>query len=238
MKKPIIGMTLDLEPAGGYSPYPWYALRRNYFDAVARAGAIPVAIPYQRALIEDFLESLHGLVIPGGFFDIHPSRYGVSECHDTVVTKDERTEFDIEITRRAFEKDLPLLGICAGAQLMNVLLGGTLYQHIPDDIENALEHEQKECRSQPSHGIAITENTLLHQIGGTKTAQVNSSHHQAIKDLGAGVVVNAIAPDGVVEGIEIPEKRFCLGVEWHPEYETTDLDRKIFQHFVAEARRS
>lgn len=237
MKKPLIGINLDLEPGGGYSPYPWYALRRNYFDAVARAGAIPVGIPYQINLIDEILDRIDGLIIPGGFFDIHPNHYGATDCHDTVVTKEDRTEFDSKITLRAFERDLPILGICAGAQLLNVFLGGTLHQHIPDEIENALDHEQKTCRTEPAHDIEIKEGTLLYEVAHIKHAAVNSSHHQAIKDLGKGVQINALAPDGVVEGIEVPEKRFCLGVEWHPEYEISDLDRQIFKKFVEEAQK-
>ena len=119
-----------------------------------------------------------------------------------------------------------------GEQLLNVILGGSLIQHIPDEIENPLDHEQTNPKSEPAHDIFIKENTLLHQIVKKRKIAVNSSHHQAVAAPGNAVVSNAFAPDGVIEGIEVPSKRFCLGVQWHPEYGINKSDQAIFQGFV------
>lgn len=235
MPKPYIGVILDHEPPGHYADFPWYALRQNYFDAIERAGGIPVGIPYHRDLVTPYLDVLQGLLVPGGFFDIHPSYFGTQDVHKTVITKDHRTQFERTMTTLALERGLPFLGICAGEQLLNVVRGGTLLQHIPEDIPNALEHEQKAPHDHPTHAIFIEPGTLLYDLAGCDQAEVNSTHHQAVKDLGKGLRVSARAPDGVIEGIEDASHRFCLGVEWHPEYGATDLDQKIFKRFVQEA---
>jgi putative glutamine amidotransferase len=236
MKKPIIGITLDWEKAGEYSAFPHYALRENYAIAVSRAGGVPFMLPHHVELVEDMLALLDGLIITGGNFDIDPSYYGGGEKHPTVVTKDTRTAFETAITTLALARNLPVLGICGGQQLLNVILGGSLIQHIPDSIDQALEHEQKHPRNQPGHEVVITENTLLHRIvGGTQLA-VNTSHHQAVRSVAPGVIVNAVAPDGVIEGIESTQHAFCLGVQWHPEYEISEGDSRLFAALVKAAR--
>ncbi len=235
MPRPIIGITLDSEPAGGWSKMPWYALRQNYCEAVARAGGLPVTLPHEPALAADYLAMIDGLLITGGAFDVDPSLFGASTRHATVKTKDRRTAFELAITRAALEADKPVLGICGGEQLLNVVLGGTLIQHIPDEIPNALAHEQPNPRTEPGHTVTIVGGTLLHRIVDTHELPVNSAHHQAVKDVGPGVVVNAVAPDGVIEGIEDPRRRFCLGVEWHPEYAISRGDDRIFEAFVRAA---
>ena len=130
---------------------------------------------------------------------------------------------------------MPVLGICGGQQLLNVVLGGTLIQHIPDETDGSIAHEQHNPRDEPGHDVTVVEGTLLHRIVDATTLSVNSAHHQAVKNAAAGTVVNATAPDGVVEGIEAPEYRFCLGVQWHPEFFIDSADAKIFRAFVAEA---
>jgi putative glutamine amidotransferase len=236
MKKPVIGITLDSEEPGGYSKFPWYAVRENYCDAVADAGGLPVPLPHQPAIANAYLDMIDGLVITGGAFDVDPALFGDKTRHETVVTKDRRTEFELAVTRGAINRDMPVLGICGGQQLLNVVLGGTLIQHIPDEIENALAHEQPNPRDEPGHDIAVTTNTLLHQITGTGTMSVNSAHHQAVKTIASPVIINATAPDGVIEGIELPGKRFCLGVQWHPEFLIDPGDKRIFDAFIDASR--
>jgi len=236
MKKPVIGITLDSEEPGGYSKFPWYAVRENYCDAVADAGGLPVPLPHQPAIANAYLDMIDGLVITGGAFDVDPALFGDKTRHETVVTKDRRTEFELAVTRGAINRDMPVLGICGGQQLLNVVLGGTLIQHIPDEIENALAHEQPNPRDEPGHDIAVTTNTLLHQITGTGTMSVNSAHHQAVKTIASPVIINAKAPDGVIEGIELPGKRFCLGVQWHPEFLIDPGDKRIFDAFIDASR--
>ena len=133
---------------------------------------------------------------------------------------------------------MPVLGICGGQQLLNVVLGGTLIQHIPDEVEGALAHEQPNPRTEPGHTVAVAPGSLLHRIVGATEMSVNSAHHQAALDVGEGVLVDAVAPDGVIEGIESRRHRFCLGVQWHPEYGIDRGDAKIFEAFVAACRES
>jgi putative glutamine amidotransferase len=116
-----------------------------------------------------------------------------------------------------------------------VVLGGTLIQHIPDEIRDALAHEQPNPRDEPGHAITVTLGTLLHRITGTGTMSVNSAHHQAVRTVGPNVVIDAVAADGVIEGIELPGKRFCLGVQWHPEFSIDPGDSKIFDAFIEAA---
>lgn len=233
MKIPRIGITLDSEPAGGWSKMPWYAVRQNYCDAVVRAGGLPLVLPHEAALADAYLDGLDGLLVTGGAFDVDPALFGAASKHASVTTKDRRTEFEYAMVKGALARDLPILGICGGEQLLNVVLGGTLHQHIPDEIPGALAHEQPNPRTEPGHSVAVVPGTLLHRTTARDTMQVNSAHHQAVKDVGPGVCVNARAPDGVIEGIELPGKRFCLGVEWHPEYSIDPGDERIFSAFVA-----
>jgi len=244
MKTPVIGITLDSEPPGGYSKYPWYALRENYAGAVVQAGGLPMILPHEPELVEQYLERIDGLVITGGDFDVDPALFGATEQHKTVKTKTKRTLFERAIIEGALAADMPTLGICGGQQLLHVVLGGTLIQHIPDEVENALAHEQPNPRHQTGHRVTIEKGTLLHDILGVTEIEVNSAHHQAAKDAPATspttsptiVRVNARAPDGVIEGIETEQHRFCLGVQWHPEFLITAGDRQIFAAFVDATR--
>lgn len=235
--RPVIGVSLDSEEAGGWSKLPWYALRQNYCAAVAAAGGLPVALPHEPERAEDYAAALDGLVVTGGAFDVDPALFGAESRHETVRTKDRRTAFELAVLKEALARDLPVLGICGGQQLLNVVLGGTLIQHIPAEVPGALAHEQPNPRSEPGHEVEVVAATLLHRICATRRLQVNSAHHQAAKDVGPGVVVNARADDGVIEGIEDGRYRFCLGVEWHPEFHISAGDRAIFDAFVAAARR-
>ncbi len=236
--RPRIGLSLDSEEGGGYSPLPWYALRRNYADAVADAGGLPLALPHAAEAADAYLDALDGIVITGGNFDVDPALFGAETRHAQVTTKDGRTRFELALVRAALARDMPVLGICGGQQLLNVVLGGTLVQHIPDSFPDGLAHEQPNPRTEPGHEVAIVPGTRLHGTCGTTTMQVNSAHHQAADAVGEGVVVNARAPDGVIEGIEAPGYRFCLGVEWHPEYHIDPADARIFAAFIEAAART
>ena len=234
-KRPLIGLTLDAEPAGGWSNYPWYALRRNYSAAVAAAGGLAVALPHDAGLAEDYLDRLDGLIVTGGAFDVDPALYGEGERHQTVALKAERTIAEMQFLQGALARDLPVLGICGGQQLLAVVLGGTLFQHIPDAVPDALPHEQATSHYEPGHEVRVLAGTLLREIVGAPTMQVNTSHHQAVRH-GGLAQVNAVAPDGVIEGVEDAARRFCLGVQWHPEYLIDPGDTAIFAALVAAAR--
>jgi putative glutamine amidotransferase len=232
MNRPRIGITLDSEPAGGWSKMPWYALRQNYCGAVADVGGLPLPLPHEPELASAYLDGLDGLLVTGGAFDVDPALFGDGTKHATVKTKDRRTAFEYAMVKGAIERDMPILGICGGEQLLNVVLDGTLHQHVPDVFPNGLAHEQPNPRTEPGHAVDVVPGTLLHRVVGSTRMNVNSAHHQAVKDVGPGVVVNARAPDGVIEGIEHTGKRFCLGVEWHPEYSIDPGDGAIFVAFI------
>ena len=236
MAQPVIGLTLDSEPPGGYSKLPWYALRENYCAAVTRAGGLPVLLPHEVEQADAYLRVIDGLVVTGGAFDVDPAIFGAETRHASVKTKDRRTQFELALTRRALSADKPVLGICGGQQLMNVVLGGTLIQHIPDEVSGALVHEQKNPRNEPGHIVRFAEGTRLREIARCGEAPVNSTHHQAVKAPAPGLVVDATAPDGVIEGIEDPRRRFCIGVQWHPEYAIGDADLRLFAAFIDAAR--
>jgi putative glutamine amidotransferase len=232
MAQPIIGLTLDHEPPGGYSNFPWYAIRENYCNAVRRAGGLPILLPHDPAAASDYLDRIDGLIVTGGGFDVDPALFGEPTRHPTVKTKDRRTAFELAIASGALARDVPLLGICGGQQLLNVALGGTLIQHIPDEVRDCLPHRQPNPRNEPGHIVRVIAGTLLHRITGADSLAVNSAHHQAVKVAGPGLVVDAVAEDGVVEGIEDPSYRFCLGVQWHPEFEISEADHRIFRAFI------
>jgi putative glutamine amidotransferase len=240
MKKPSIGITLDYRKEGDFSCYPWYAVTERYIKAVYLAGGIPVLLaPYpEEDLIKSYFSLIQGLIVTGGNYDIDPVFYGCENLYPGNKIDATRTRFEQMMIQEAMANDLPFLGICGGFQLLNVVLGGTLIQHIPDVIEQALVHEsnlahpQGAPREKPSHPVKISENTLLHRIVETDQLEVNSAHHQALQNLGKNVVVNAVAPDGVIEGIEVQGLKFCLGVEWHPEFYVNEGDVKLFKHFI------
>lgn len=231
--KPLIGITLDAEPPGGYSQYPWYALRANYAGAVAAAGGIPVGLPHLPELADAMLDRIDALIVTGGAFDVDPALYGDGAIHPTVSLKAARTAAELALLQGALLRDMPVLGICGGQQLLAVALGGTLIQHIPDSVPAALEHEQPNPRHEPGHSITLVSGTRLHSIVGTGTMHVNSAHHQAVRAAGPRALVNAHAPDGVIEGIEDPARRFCLGVQWHPEFLIDPGDRRILMALIA-----
>jgi len=235
---PRIGLTLDAEPPGGYSRLPWYAIRENYCQAIARAGGLPIPLPHQLELAEAYVDLLDGLVVTGGAFDLDPSLYGASARHATVRTKERRTAFEWAITEAALARDLPTLGICGGQQLLNVVLGGDLLQHIPDAVPGCLAHEQPNPRTEPGHSVDVVAGTALHRLGGRLRLEVNSAHHQAAGAIGPGVVVSGRAPDGVIEAIEAPARRFCIGVQWHPEYRISAADDALFEALIAASRAS
>lgn len=232
MVAPVIGLTLDSEPPGGYAEQPWYAIRANYCSAVVAAGGVPVALPHEPDLASRYLDVIDGLLVTGGHFDVDPALFGAASRHATVTTKDRRTAFELAIVRAAHAAAVPALGICGGQQLMNVALGGSLVQHIPDAVPGALAHEQPNPRTEPGHSVAVAPGTALRAIVGDATMRVNSAHHQAVDEVAPGFVVNARAPDGVIEGIEDLTHRWFIGVQWHPEYAIDPGDARIFRSLI------
>ena len=208
--------------------------------AVTEAGAVPVILPpiARPVAIRNALSVLDGLIITGGNFDIHPSYYGEKPINELGVVKASRTEFELEIAQTALRKDLPLLGLCGGEQALNVALGGSLFQDIAAQVPTAIEHEQSEKKSYGGHYVEIVPGTRLREIVRYPRIEVNTSHHQAVNRLGKGLIIDAVADDGVIEGIESTRHSFALGVQWHPEVlaPKRQAHRRIFSAFIAACR--
>jgi len=237
MDKPIIGIVLDYSTKkvkhGGYANFPWHALRMHYSQVITQIGGIPIFLPYEYNLIKDYLKICKGLLLPGGDMDIHPSLYGEKVSVKKIILdkNNPRTEFESELLQAALKINIPILGICLGFQLLNVVLGGSLYQDIKEQVQTDIIHTSK------SHPITITKDTLLHKITGKNNFKVNSFHHQTVKKLGKGLKISATAPDGLTEAIELDNHPFGIGVEWHPEFQETNEDKKLFKAFVLAAQK-
>lgn len=186
---------------------------------VLEAGGLPLILPIPHTasdLIDGYLEAIDGLILTGGA-DIHPSLYGQTVLERCGEIDEERDRFEVELVRAARSRDLPLLGICRGLQVVNVALGGSLYQDLSYRHETDPAHQSpREQRGELAHRVAIVEGSRLAEILGVRELDVTSTHHQIIRDLAPDLTMNAIASDGVIEGIEGPE-RFLLAVHWHPE---------------------
>ena len=238
---PLIGITADSSPACALptqrSKDSTLFLPERYLAAIERAGAIPIVLSAHRSqsTVRRLLGVLNGLVLSGGNFDIHPRYYGERPIQALGEIKSARTEFELEITRAALKYDLPVLGICGGAQAINVALGGSLYQDIGTQLADAGPHERGSRSRHRGHPIHVEAGTRLFAIVERSSLTVNTSHHQAVKRLGRGLIINAVAADGVIEGIESTHHRFVLGVQWHPEVlaPRQKLQRRIFSSFVA-----
>ena len=234
IKKPVIGITLDYvsEKDNSYSRYPWYALRADYSNAVEASGGIALLLPYQLGAISYYLNVCDGLIVSGGDFDIDPNMYGQNKIHEKVATNHKRTKFEYQLLLQYIKTKKPILGICGGQQLLNVVLGGTLIQHIDDEVQNPLKHEQDYPKNKPTHNVKCVPQSLLHQLVQREEFMVNTTHHQAVKALGKGLCATAVADDGVVEAIELTAHPFCLGVQWHPEFYVSEQDKAIMHGFV------
>jgi putative glutamine amidotransferase len=190
----------------------------DYVESVRRAGAEPVLLDW-RVLpsAADALASIDGVVMTGGP-DVDPTEYGEQRDPSVVSIADPiRDRFELELAREAVKKDKAILAICRGMQVLNVALGGRLIQDIPRHLPDALPHQVGEPKNAIAHVVNLVPGSTVAKVLRDPEARVNSRHHQAVKTLGAGLVVTATAPDGVVEAVEKPDARFCVGVEWHPE---------------------
>jgi putative glutamine amidotransferase len=195
--------------------------------------------------IADALAGIDGLMLTGGE-DVAPARYGEAPDPSVVDVDAARDEFEIELVNEARRRDLPILAICRGIQVLNVAAGGTLIQDIPTQVNGALEHRFPVPQHQPyalAHEVWLDKDTLLtrlmrERLSDADACDVNSRHHQAVKQLAPGFQVSATAPDGVIEAIEAADAHFCLGVQWHPEnFWRTGEFRPIFEGFLEASER-
>jgi len=212
---------------------------RDYEESIRRAGADVRVLDRAIDRPEDVIRSAQGILLPGGG-DVMPSIYGEAAHRTYSAAEPGRDDYELELARRAVEADVPLLGICRGIQVLNVARGGSLVQDIQDEIGVTVNHTQRDSPVTIAHEVWISEGSLLDRLMRERLESdlcpVNSRHHQAPKVLGAGLIVSATAPDGVIEAIEDSSRRFCLGVQWHPEnfYRTGEF-RPIFEGFIQAA---
>jgi putative glutamine amidotransferase len=215
-----------------------FLLSRSYVDALQAAGAVVIMLPPDEWLAEhpdDALDALDGLVLAGGA-DIDPSNYGAEPHPKTVNTRPERDRAEIALARRALARDVPLLGICRGMQLLNVACGGTLIQHLPDDVGHTDHRRSLGSFDNADHDVRLEHGSLAARAAGETRHHTKSHHHQGVDRLGEGIVASGWSVlDDLVEALELSDRRFALGVQWHPE---VDPRSRIVRSFVQAAARA
>lgn len=204
-------------------------LQRTYVDAVAAAGGVPVLLPPVEHGATEALDALAGLVLTGGA-DVDPARYGEEQHAETAGLRPDRDSWELDLCTEALARDLPVLGVCRGLQVMNVALGGTLTQHLPDAVGN--DHHRPQVGVFGGVRVRLAPGTGLAELLGGELA-VRCHHHQAIDRLAADLTPVGWAPDGTVEAVELPTRRFALGVQWHPEEDRDDV--RLFTALVTAA---
>lgn len=247
MSRPLIGIaTQTLEAVPGELPRCWI-MGQRYVRSLTSVGAIPWLIPLiteDEPTLREIYNRLDGLFMVGGV-DIDPSQYGEPRHKHCDRSDAARDWTELTLIRWALADGKPILGVCRGIQALNVACGGSLYQHVPEEYPAAIKHDyfptavaSEYTRDFLAHNVEITPHSRLYDIMGVQTAPVNSMHHQGIKHLAPGLMATAFAPDGLIEGVEVPEQHFAIAVQWHPE-ELVDRHppmRQLFTGFVAAAK--
>jgi len=233
--RPLIGINLDFEE----TPRPRSFVRDTYYDAVFAAGGLPVLLPpiADEAAVTALLGRLDGLVLTGGD-DLDPCHWGEEKHQSCKLLPRRRESFDLLLGRLALAKSIPLLAICCGTQLVNVIRGGTLIQDIPSLVPSEICHRTGDAANTAEHDVEVVPGTRLREIVGADRIRANSIHHQSCGRMGAGLVVAARAADGVIEAWEDPEHPFLLGVQWHPERISGEAPHgALFRALMEAARR-
>ncbi len=241
---PLIGLTSYAMKRDPSSPYTFNGLMTLYTDAVLAAGGTPVLLPIttDKTHLSGLLDRLDGLVLVGGG-DIDPRRYGQEVVEGNVYGIDEdRDEMEIYLGCEALARNMPILAICRGHQVLNVAMGGTLWQDVKEMMPNGIQHSwfgENRPRNETPHSVTISAESKLASILGTTEALVNSIHHQGVDTLAEGLVPTAYAPDGLIEAYELPGDQFVVGVQWHPEAIVHDLpaQRGLFEGLVKAANK-
>jgi putative glutamine amidotransferase len=233
LTKPFIGINADFLPAGKQHSAQ-VRIHPGYVDSVLAAGGLPVVIaPMSKEVeIDAYLDRLDGFILSGGK-DIDPRRVGLPTHHAVQPMAERRDDFDRYLLRRLLARQMPLLAVGVGMQQLNVALGGTLILHLPEEMPRSMPHRDP-TGGPHRHLILLEPNTHLSEIYGGGEIRINSSHHQAVRQVGEGLRVAAVAPDGVIEAIETTDPNwFCIGIQWHPESETASaLDMQLFECFI------
>ena len=233
--KPRIGITLELTVKGGKRTS---FLDLAYAECVKGAGGISMHFPPLPSdeFIEGIISLIDGLVLTGGA-DLNPSYYREEVSAPVILSPDQRTDFDLSLFRAALGAGKAILAICHGMQIMNVALGGTLYQDIPSQVSGAMEHRGEKGSTPARHSVTVQPGSRLAEImEGIPRLEICTIHHQAVKDLGKNLRVVARAPDGIIEAIELPGHPKVIGVQWHPEQDPqSEATRRLFKALVKAA---
>lgn len=231
----IVGMDRDCDSALGITPH--VTCRRQIVNHLVECGLLPLILPPHSAEPQEWICLIDGLIIPGGG-DIHPQLYGESDFHPDLDWIDlDRDHFELALTRAALERDIPVFGFCRGMQVINVALGGSLIQHLPDLPTVSCSHASFVAWEEPVHKVIITAHTLLSRcFPDDREIFVNSIHHQAVKRVGEGLTITAFSEDGVPEALESGKHRYCIGVQWHPELMADPRQKALFQAFARAVR--
>lgn len=230
--RPLIGIVLDWQERGSYSPRAHYAVRDSYFKAIWECGGAPVGLPLLEGTLAEMAHRVAGVLVPGGDYP-SPSRW----YDEPPMLHDEhpRTVLNETLIRQLVAQDVPLLGVCAGHQELIAALGGKLHWDVKKNVKGAGEHRAGNP-ADVAHAVRVVPDTLLYRLVGVDEIQVNSHHRESGKAAHGGLVVSGVAPDGVMEAVELPGKRFVLGVQWHPEFLLTPADEAILKGFVDACR--
>jgi len=230
--RPIIGVNADLIPAGKTTPH-YHRLHAGYAAAIVAADGLPLVMPPlgKKEEIDAFLDLVDGFVLSAGP-EVERRRHPAVSFLRPVAPR--RVEFDPTLVERLLERRIPLLAVGAGMLQLNMVLGGNLFTNLPDDLPRALPHFDSSSEGPHRHAVNLQGGSLLEEIYGEGEILVNSDHHQAIREVGEGLRVCAVAPDGVIEAVEAEDPEwFCIGVQWQPQSETASaLDMQLFETFV------
>ena len=211
------------------------SVNHSYVSFVEKCGALPIILPYVTSedMLEEFAALCDGFVFMGGV-DVDPIHYGEEKKEKCGTVHKYRDELELAFFKKAIATDKPIIGICRGAQLINVALGGTLYQDLPSEVGGDIMHSQKEPPTEPTHGVNLTYGTPLMELLGKKRIFVNSTHHQAVKTLGKGLSLMARADDGVFESAYLEGERYLRVYQWHPEklFDGCEESRIILDDFI------
>lgn len=238
-RRPSIGITPDVTSPTPEAPLLKYDVKIAYAEAVLRAGGLPFVLPYSddKQVVDAYLDRVSGVLVTGGAFDIPPEAYGEAAREGLGALKPGRTNFEMLVLRGALSRRMPVLGICGGMQLLNVAFKGSLYQDIALEVPGSKPHEQTHDRTHPQHPVDVKDGTVLADCVGRGQLMVNSTHHQAVKAVGEGLLASAISNDGIIEAIEAKDG-FVVGVQWHPELmiDTVPPHLGLYKTFVNRAR--
>ncbi|MBR7117542.1 MAG: gamma-glutamyl-gamma-aminobutyrate hydrolase family protein [Clostridia bacterium] len=231
--RPVIGLLATIDNDGLHS------VVLDYVHSFEKSGAVPVLLPYTDSdeVLSGYIRLCDGFALLGGL-DIDPSHYGEEKSAECGEVQHMRDKLELSIMPKILVSGKPLLGICRGAQLINVALGGTLYQDIPSELGESFPHRQTVNKYVHSHPATVIEGTPLFELSGTTNIMINSFHHQAVKKLGQGLAVMATAPDGVIEAFYSTGEQYIRAYQWHPErlYRIDELERNIFIDFINKAK--